>query len=602
MQQREAWSPPLPSPFGSDKIGPSEPIGGAIAADGRQYERRWPFSSNGTCDAFMLLTQNPVLQRELIVNLRTPRAFLLLLFYQLALAAVVLIAYPRGARLDLSVESVNAQRLVDFFFVGQFAIASLMAPSFTAGAITGEKERKTYEMLLASPLRPWVIVLGKLVAALTHLLVLVFSSLPIIMLCLPLGGVSIYELVGAYAGMLFAIVLFGSISLFCSSYFKRTSSSLIVSYTFILPIVLFCIMCWLVLAPQGDLRLLLTVTAVPIVSILVSPFLLAIAANRLLYPPDIGSQGNEVVDLEQEQREAIGLVIQRDQFPDSLFAPPRRKTLMADGANPVYDKEMHAELFSQGSLMLRLVIQVSMLLAIPLMAVFLFLAPRYASFYAGFVLIFNLMVAPVFVAGSITSERERQTIDLLLTTTISSWDILVGKLVAGYRISTVLTSFLVFPMVLALIPITELSESWPTVLIYIAIIFAASIFNTVLALFLSTVSRKTSTAMMLTYTILLVVYCLPVAVYFLVSSFSTGGIDLDKLRFIGAGSPLMAVDAAPMTESVLRISDSMETRFRMVGSWSFVAIYLGVTIVASGILLLSCVAMFSGRWRLSGRG
>lgn len=549
----------------------------------------------------MFLTQNPVLQRELIVNLRTPRAFLLMLVYQVALAAVVLIAYPRDTKIDLSVDSFSAQRLVDFFFVGQFAIASLMAPSFTAGAITGEKERKTYEMLLASPLRPWMIVMGKLVAALTHLLVLVIGSLPIIMLCLPLGGVSIYELVGAYLGMLSAIILFGSISLFCSSYFKRTSSSLIVSYTFILPIVLLCIVCWLSLARQGDLRLALALTVVPLFSVLGSVILLTITARRLLYPPDIGSQGNEVVDLEKEQREAIGLVIQRDQFPDNLFAPPRRKTLMADGANPVYDKEMHAELFSQGSLMLRLVIQVSMLLAIPLMAAFLFLVPRYASFYAGFVLIFNLMVAPVFMAGSITSERERQTIDLLLTTTITSWDILIGKLFAGYRISAVLTSFLMFPMLLALIPITELSESWPTILTYIVIIFAASIFNAVLALFLSTVVRKTSTAMMLTYTVLLFFYCLPVAVYFLTWSFSGTRLNLDWLRYIGIGSPLMAVNAAPMTEYVLGLSDSLEDRFKMVGSWSFVAIYLLVTTVASGILLLSCVAMFRGRWRLTGR-
>ena len=38
-------------------------------------------------------------------------------------------------------------------------------PSFAAGSITGEKERKTYEMLLASPMRPGAIVTGKLFAA-----------------------------------------------------------------------------------------------------------------------------------------------------------------------------------------------------------------------------------------------------------------------------------------------------------------------------------------------------------------------------------------------------------------------------------------------------
>ena len=213
----------------------------------------------------MFLFDNPVLQRELISNLRAPRAFLLMLVYQVALAAVVLIAYPRDVKIDLSRESASAQRLVDFFFVGQFAIASLMAPSFTAGAITGEKERKTYEMLLASPLRPWAIVTGKLIAALAHLVVLVAGSLPIIMLCLPLGGVSIFELLAAYIGLLSAIFLFGSISIFCSSYFKRTSASLVVSYVLILPILITGVVMWLLLAKQAELRLLLTVTIVPVV-------------------------------------------------------------------------------------------------------------------------------------------------------------------------------------------------------------------------------------------------------------------------------------------------------------------------------------------------
>ena len=102
--------------------------------------------------------------------------------------------------MDLTTSSSGAQQLVDLFFLGQYILASLMAPSFAAGAITGEKERKTYEMLLASPLRPGAIVLGKLVASLTHLAVLIFASLPIVMLCLPLGGVSFSRSPGRLSG------------------------------------------------------------------------------------------------------------------------------------------------------------------------------------------------------------------------------------------------------------------------------------------------------------------------------------------------------------------------------------------------------------------
>ena len=66
-----------------------------------------------------------------------------------------------------------ARRLFDIFFLGQFFLVSLMAPTFAAGSITGEKERKTYEMLLASPLRPGTILVGKLLSSLSYLVILI---------------------------------------------------------------------------------------------------------------------------------------------------------------------------------------------------------------------------------------------------------------------------------------------------------------------------------------------------------------------------------------------------------------------------------------------
>ena len=462
-------------------------------------------------------------------------------------------------------------------------------------------------MLLASPLRPWAIVTGKLIAALAHLVVLVAGSLPIIMLCLPLGGVSIFELLAAYIGLLSAIFLFGSISIFCSSYFKRTSASLVVSYVLILPILITGVVMWLLLAKQAELRLLLTVTIVPVVCLAASFTMLAVTARRLLYPPDVGSQGSEVVDLEQEQREAVGLVIQRDQFPDNLFAPPRRKSLMADGTNPVYDKEMHAELFSQGTLMLRLVIQLSMVLAIPLMAVLLFIWPSRASYYVGFVLIFNILAAPVFTGGSISSERERQTLDLLLTTTISSWQIMWGKLLAGYRVSAVLTGFLMFPLLLSCLNFPMVTSNWKALIVFALICVAASIFNSVLALFMSTLLRKTSTAMMMSYIVLLVLYCLPIAIYFLIWSFSpdldpkTAKLAYDSVenyRFLGIASPLMAADSTPFSA----LDSGTEGVSTKAGSWILVVGYFIVTTCSTIMLMLMTMWMFSRRWKLTGLG
>ncbi len=344
---------------------------------------------------------------------------------------VVVLAWPRDRQLDLTSNPQAAKDLVNLFFLGQYVLASLMAPSFAAGAITGEKERKTYEMLLASPLRPAAIVLGKLFASLAHLAILIFSSLPIVMLCLPLGGVSIYEVLAAYLGLVVSIITFGMISIACSSFFQRTASSLVVSYLLILPLALVGIMTWNSLGSAGEFRLLLSVTVLPSLAAAICITLFLATAKRLLHPPDVGSEGNEVIDMDQEAQQAVGLVIQRDQFPDRLFAPGKRTTLLADNANPVYDKEMRSEIFAQGTLMLRLVIQVSMFLAIPLMAVCLFWRQNLAPWYISYVVLFNMLVGPVFSAGSVTGERERQTLDLLLTTIISPRRILLRK--AGRR-------------------------------------------------------------------------------------------------------------------------------------------------------------------------
>ncbi len=502
----------------------------------------------------MLLVENPVLQRELLTNLRANRSFVLMLLYQLALAAVLLSSYPSGQRVDLTSDSAQARQLVDFFFLGQYIIASLMAPTFAAGAISGEKERKTYEMLLASPLHPWAIVIGKMVASLAHLAVLIVASMPIIMLALPLGGVSIYEVLAAYLWLIVSVILFGSIGLSCSSVFRRTASSLVVSYLLILPLVLIGALFWRGLESRGNLRLQIATFVLPPLFMSISAILCSRTARLLLHPPDVGSEGKDVIDLEQESKEAIGMIIQRDQFPDKLFAPQRRATLMHDNTNPVYDKEIHAELFSQGTLMLRLVIQISMLLAIPLMAFTLFpmnaeVPP--AQWYICYVLVFNILVAPVFTAGALTSERERQTFELLLTTVLSPRQIMWGKLLAGFRVSYVLTMFLMWPVVLAFFLAMEFYlANVLSVLTYFALVFVAAAFNSISALMCSALCRRTSVAMLMSYALLIFVYFLPVAAWYLGTNVSDSMSLRETFAWIGIGSPLMTAFWIPLDPDI----------------------------------------------------
>lgn len=546
----------------------------------------------------MYLTQNPVLQHELLSNLRAPRAFLLLAVYVGLLGGVVLLAWPQDQKLDLAQPEV-AKRLVDLFFFGQFMLASLMAPSFAAGAITGEKERHSFEMLLASPLRPGAIVLGKLTAAMLHLGILMLCSLPIVMLCLPLGGVSPYEVFAAYFAMISLVTLFGMISLWASSYFQRTSASLVVSYLLILPLAMVGVLVWNALGQLGEARLMVVTTVVPIACLSIAGVLWLDTTRRLLYPADMGSGGEAAIDLETEAREAVGLYIKRDEFPDKLFAPPKRNDFLPEGANPIYDKEMRSEIFAQGTLMLRLVIQISMALALPIMAICLYVFAWLAPWYICYVLLFNMLVGPVFSAGSVCSERERQTLDLLLTTLITSWQMLWGKLLSGLRVSSVLTSFLLWPVILACLMPLDYWRNLPTMAGYLLIVALTCLTTALTALFCSTVFRKTSTSLITSYAVIISLFAAPLAANFFAQTFYQNTRVAEVVRGATAVSPFAATFALPLDIERGQDSNLAAAGAQATGELPLFLGYVGWSVLYNGVLLLVIIWLFQSRWRVA---
>lgn len=547
----------------------------------------------------MYLLENPVLQRELLVNLRMLRGFVLLFAYVGALGAVVYVAWPEAKRLDLTNTPVEARQLVNLFFLSQYVLLSLMAPSFAAGTIAGEKERRTYEMLLASPLRPGAIVIGKLLASLSHLAVLVFASLPIIMLCLPLGGVSLYEVLATYLAMASSVIMFSMICIAASSRFIRTSAALVVSYLIVLPIVLVGVLFYRGFEENAQLRLFALTFVIPAGCAFVCLVLFVAVTRRLLRPPDVGAEAKEVVDPELEQRKAVGMVIRSDQFPDRLFAPAKRTDFIDDGLNPVYDKEMRSELFGQGTLMLRLVIQLSMVLALFLMAGCMYMAPHLAPWYASYVLLFNMLVGPVFSAGTVTSERERETLELLLTTILSPWQILSGKLFSGLRISMVLTSFLVWPLLLAcLLPPWTFRNDMPSMFGYVLIIALSGLTTTTVAIFCSVIFRKTFVSMMTTYVVILSLYAFPLAVEWfarLLFAYSPATVMIHSLTF---ASPFAACFSLPLQlpPSSGPIATAPPT---IAANWPvFLGYVLFYALLNLGILG-SILWLFNKRWRVT---
>ena len=280
---------------------------------------------------------------------------------------------------------------------------------------------------------------------------------------------------------------------------------------------------------------------------------------------------------------------------------------MPDGTNPVLEKELRSEIFSQGTLMLRVVIQVSMLLSIPLMAILLFLRPENAGYYVAYVLTFNLMVGPVFSAGSITQERERQTLNLLLTTLLTPGKIVFAKLIAALRVSTVLTFLLTEQLWLAYFLIPELRDRFWTLGVYLAIIATTCLATSTIGLLCSALSRKTSAAMVLTYMVLLILFVGPIGVRKYLEGF--GEISYEKIDALTITSPYSAALSIPMKPSQLSAPDNnMNTAASInlqptlvpgigLPVWAvFLAIYPPICLVLFGLTLVA----FRYRWWRAG--
>lgn len=399
-----------------------------------------------------------------------------------------------------------------------------------------------------------------------------------------------YEVLAAYLGLVMSVITFGMISIACSSYFHRTAAALVVSYLAVLPLAMAAVFFWSSLAGDGFFRLLLTLTFMPTICGIICSVLFVNTSRRLLHPPDVGSEGKEVVDVEEEAQHAVGLVIQREQFPDKLFAPAKRTHLLADHANPVYDKEIRSEIFSQGTLMLRLVIQVSMFLAIPLMAMFLFVWPQQATWYIGYVVIFNMLVGPVFSAGTVTSERERQTLDLLLTTTITPWQILWGKLVAGLRVSCVLTMFLLWPVLLACLMVSLYWDNLLAVGAYLLIVLITCLTTAMLALFNSVIFRRTAHSMVSTYIAMIMLFCLPPAALILATTLRLPAVE--TIALWGVTSPFSTAFEVPLSMDL--VDDTAGT-----GDWRYFMGYMLFSGLLNVSLLCAMIKLFSARWRVA---
>ncbi len=175
---------------------------------------------------------NPVLRREAVTSLRGWKNFAVLTFYLgvTALGAGLVIYAGMFDSWDFSFDPQVMTVLYVVLAAVQMALITLTVPALTAGSISGERERQTLDLLLVTKMSSFSIVMGKLLASLAFILLLIVGTLPVLSLVFYFGGIKISAVLLMVGFMLMTALMLGSISVFFSCIFKRTVVSIMLVY------------------------------------------------------------------------------------------------------------------------------------------------------------------------------------------------------------------------------------------------------------------------------------------------------------------------------------------------------------------------------------
>jgi len=202
--------------------------------------------------------------KEIRGRMRGPRAFVFITFYLTVLGGL-LWAYLRTVEaanqfggFTEGLPGVEAGRAI---FGGAVAILTLivvaLAPAYTTGSISAEREKQTLDLLVVTPITSLAIVAAKLMSGLAYLFLIIAASLPMTAIVFLFGGVGFEDMLKAYIVLLATAIGLGSIGVFYSALMKRTQAATMASYFTVLALTvgaLFVASVWNVRAGDGRMQ------------------------------------------------------------------------------------------------------------------------------------------------------------------------------------------------------------------------------------------------------------------------------------------------------------------------------------------------------------
>jgi ABC-type transport system involved in multi-copper enzyme maturation permease subunit len=180
----------------------------------------------------------PVFFSDLVRMTRRGRYFLVRCLYAGALLFMLWVIW--SSRVAWYGGSISANEMAAFagtffywFMAVQFGMVIVLTPAYTAGAIAEEKDRRTLEFILATDLRDREIVMGKLASRLVNLAFVVLAGLPVLSCLQFLGGIDPGLVLAGFAATALTMFSLAALSILCSVLVRKPRDAIILPYLFV---------------------------------------------------------------------------------------------------------------------------------------------------------------------------------------------------------------------------------------------------------------------------------------------------------------------------------------------------------------------------------
>jgi ABC-type transport system involved in multi-copper enzyme maturation permease subunit len=425
----------------------------------------------------MPLLIGPVFQREVAIAPRRVRTYVVRAAYVAALLMLVFTAWLvlTGTQKVTDIGDLARFGAISFQILAplQLVWAAFFAAMLAAAAVSHEKDRQTFVLLLLTNLSNTELVLGKLLASIFNVLAMLAAAVPLFLLLSLSGGVSYRQIAWAFAITLSSVLACGSLGSLLALWREKTFQALALTVL----VLVFWVAGWEIVA-AGALGESIWGIPARVLAAGLSPWRAILAAGQPYVRPHpaLGPLGTSLnlyllssviiavllnaiavamVRVWNPSREAAPVVPEEDvpaqisDFDVDHAGPKVDRPIFVDAEtwkvpavrptrtravwdNPIIWREIRTWAYGRKILLVRL----AYILLFALAAASLYwmakegqlAAASNTAFVLAPLLLLSLILVNAQAVTSLTSERDARALDLLLVTDLTPKEIVFGKL------------------------------------------------------------------------------------------------------------------------------------------------------------------------------